>query len=126
VRSKIASKLYVIINHWSQNLNFLARYALLERFHVEVVKMGKVKVQFRHLFKRLPKIVAFQIAMEDNVVTKLGKLNHRYLYIELEVGSIVNDSSAGTNFAILNVFGWYLIFRAHVDQQHESDGVRSN
>lgn len=45
------------------------------------------------------------------------------LYVKFEVGTVVDDSGAGVDFASIDVFVGDAVIVADIDKDHEFDGV---
>ena len=67
-------KFGIVLNNRFEYLYLGFFDVFLQRFHVEVVEMGKVEVELAHILNRLTQVIILQTAVENYVVAELRDL----------------------------------------------------
>ena len=67
-------KFSIVLNNRFEYLYLGFFDVFLQRFHVEVVEMGKVEVELAHILNRLTQVIILQTAVENYVVAELRDL----------------------------------------------------
>ena len=64
----------IIINYTFQNLDLSFFYVSLQGFHIEVIKLSEIEVEFAHILDGFSEIIVLEGAIENDVIAQLGKL----------------------------------------------------
>ena len=67
-------KFGIVLNNRFEYLYLSFFDVFLQRFHVEVVEMGKVEVELAHILNRLTQVIILQTTVENYVVAELRDL----------------------------------------------------